>query len=475
MKKPVHQLILAISLFLVPVAINAQFIIIEKPDTSDYISGDPDFNLLVAADKGRLDDVKSFIRKGADINTTTFDGVTPLMYAAQKGHHEVAEYLIEQGAKLEMEPQDGLTALLGATVFNQIEIAELLIRKGADINKGDASGVTPLMYAAGYGYFVMADMLLYYDAALETEDKNGNTALMHAVYAGNSSIALLLLQNGAKPDHADHKGNTPLLIATQQNFDDIVSILLDFNADVNLSNNSGVNPLAQAVRNNNIIITKQLLRKGADVNTRITYAETPYTIAKSNHNDSIKELLLEHGAKKNMYPSINEWQLGAQTSFSADDFYLGLNLRFYERKYKFNLTADWLIRPFRTRVLVEEESALFYQFWELRNIFMAGLEKPFFLFSPEFDREIFLSVGASGAFAFVDYKGYIQDPDPRLSLVPSLGIISQRSRTSTKFNYAYMDLDLEGFSPHFFNLQFNIRFDLEQSKFKRKQVNWINQ
>ena len=97
-------------------------------DTTYYFT-DKDFELIIAASEGDTNKLFAFLEIGADVNTTTYEGVTPLMFAAQNGHLRSVEILIDSGAIVNKKPDNMIDALLGAffpSIDIEIEIAEKL-------------------------------------------------------------------------------------------------------------------------------------------------------------------------------------------------------------------------------------------------------------------------------------------------------------------------------------------------------------
>jgi ankyrin repeat protein len=93
-------------------------------DTSYYLLSDNDFNLILAAERGHYENVKSLLIRGQNVNTTTSEGVTPLMYAADRGDIEIVKLLLEYKADVDIQPYNGLTALMSAAINNHLKVAE---------------------------------------------------------------------------------------------------------------------------------------------------------------------------------------------------------------------------------------------------------------------------------------------------------------------------------------------------------------
>lgn len=66
--------------------------------------------LQVAAD-GDIDQVKSLLSQGADVNTEDEKGQTALHLAVREGHLALAELLLSKGAEVDVKDKFGWTAL----------------------------------------------------------------------------------------------------------------------------------------------------------------------------------------------------------------------------------------------------------------------------------------------------------------------------------------------------------------------------
>jgi Ankyrin repeats (3 copies)/Ankyrin repeat len=92
--------------------------------------------------------VKLLVEKGAELETESKSGRTPLSWAAEKGHEAVVKLLVEKGAELEAKDgNSGRTPLLWAAVRGHDAVVKLLLDRGADIESKDNDGWTPLSLA----------------------------------------------------------------------------------------------------------------------------------------------------------------------------------------------------------------------------------------------------------------------------------------------------------------------------------------
>jgi len=112
--------------------------------------------LRAAVWASKIDEVRSLISKGADVNAGP---ATALHYAAEQGHGDVAELLLGKGADVNAENNGGATPLHIAVYNAHKDVAELLIAKGADINAAAKDGTTPLQIAKDEGNKEIVELL----------------------------------------------------------------------------------------------------------------------------------------------------------------------------------------------------------------------------------------------------------------------------------------------------------------------------
>ncbi|XP_026344650.1 protein phosphatase 1 regulatory subunit 16A isoform X1 [Ursus arctos] len=91
-----------------------------------------------------LDDIRSRLQAGADIDAPQDHGATLLHIAAANGFGEAATLLLEHRASLSARDQDGWEPLHAAAYWGQVHLVELLVAHGADLNGKSLMDETPL-------------------------------------------------------------------------------------------------------------------------------------------------------------------------------------------------------------------------------------------------------------------------------------------------------------------------------------------
>ncbi len=121
--------------------------------TVDIVSAKEDLNekLFKSIEKGMIDEVKSLIKAGADINTINSDDLTTLMIASGYGRSEIVRFLVKSGMDVNGKNSAGVTALIIASSLGKYQVVKDLIDLGADVNAKDNSGFAPLVTATFNG------------------------------------------------------------------------------------------------------------------------------------------------------------------------------------------------------------------------------------------------------------------------------------------------------------------------------------
>ncbi|GKZ83595.1 hypothetical protein AnigIFM56816_008690 [Aspergillus niger] len=255
-------------------------------------TGDTALHLAVQWRRPRI--ILFLLDKGASIDMTNEDGLTPLQLAAKIDNCEAISLLLQRCAQVEARSLSGFTALQLAAHAKHWVAFDLLVIGGADVNAWNKEGESLLHeQARKSSNTAIASKLLDMGANIEARTSQGFTALQCAAKAGNKSMLYFLLDRGAKMDVETPKGETILHITPPVNDDclDILKLALEFGQDVNAISSQGYMPLHQAIFvgtgvpdlafDKTAEYIQLLLRHGADVNARAVTpsAETPLHLA----------------------------------------------------------------------------------------------------------------------------------------------------------------------------------------------------
>ena len=108
--------------------------------------------LCLAAKAGNIEQIRTQLSLGADINSYDPSGKTALMLAASAGKTSVVELLVANRANLDLaDRKEGQTALMMATIAGNVEVVQALLKGGANPNLKDQAGHTCLQYAQQSG------------------------------------------------------------------------------------------------------------------------------------------------------------------------------------------------------------------------------------------------------------------------------------------------------------------------------------
>lgn len=235
--------------------------------------------LIKASERGELANVKTFVTRGANLNTEKNDG-TPLSHAIESGHLTVVDYLVSCGATMSIrDVKRHETPLHRSTTHGHYEIVKFLVAHGADINARIEDG---------------------YD-----EFNHGATPLHMAVMARHHIVSEAIpsdLWNTTR--HAEFaRLATPQHISREANILEVVESLVRQGADINASwgySSSTTTPLMYAIKDRDLSFVQYLVNLGANVNARVNAdGETPLIRAVWEGSLPIVEFLVEHGADVN--------------------------------------------------------------------------------------------------------------------------------------------------------------------------------
>jgi hypothetical protein len=146
---------------------------------------------MIGAWEGKIELMRLFISRGADINKLNANGESAMALAAWRGHLEAVKWLLERGARINAAPRQW-SALHYAVFAGHPEVANYLIEQGADINAQSTNGSSVLMMAVYEGHQDLARKLIEKGADRTPKNDWGDGALEWAMRQNRLEIAKMV-------------------------------------------------------------------------------------------------------------------------------------------------------------------------------------------------------------------------------------------------------------------------------------------
>jgi ankyrin repeat protein len=281
-------------------------------DAADEKAGTP---LHVALSNGLWESVELLLRLGADVNSISSSGQSPLQYAV-RFCPEAVNPLLSAGANYDHVSINGRNTLHWACVGGDVDSISSIILKAseADIQAQDSNGSTPLHLVAAAEKELLPSVLalLCHGSQVNIKDSRGETPLHLALRRKHLAICKALVKNGAEVDIASEYGSTPwILAASIQDFPDELWTLFMNSAPAS-TDEQGNSMLHQAVQRRKATAVLFLISRRFEVDILNKARETPLHLAcklfvRKNRYSSLKttrsniiSVLLNHNAHVNM-------------------------------------------------------------------------------------------------------------------------------------------------------------------------------
>lgn len=250
-----------------------------------------------AAITGDVDMIQALLDSGADVNAADAKlGLTALNWAASKGRTEAVRVLLERGADVDHAAVKGFTPLVSAAVHNHKEVVARLLAAGASVG---------VVEAALLGNEEQLVHWLDEGTDIESENAARMTPLMAAAACGQTGCIRLLLDRGADL-HKVNAGNLSALTwAISQDRREAVLLLMSAGMDVNAPNQReseyfrGSTPIRYAIMHRLSEMTRLLVAHGARVDVRDVRGQTPLHWATRHSSPDVMRVLLDAGADVN--------------------------------------------------------------------------------------------------------------------------------------------------------------------------------
>lgn len=142
--------------------------------------------LWCASVAGKYQVVEVLIRFGADVNSMSDTGSTPVRSACFMTHLDIVKLLVNNNADIQRPNYNGGTCLINSV--QSVELCEFLLRHGANVNAQDIQCKTALHYAIQEHRFETTKLLLSYGANPLLESRYKDDALQTACLKGAAEI-----------------------------------------------------------------------------------------------------------------------------------------------------------------------------------------------------------------------------------------------------------------------------------------------
>ena len=442
-------------------------------DTSEYISGDNNFNLLIAAQNGYDQEILRLLDSGARINYYSYDGITPIMYASSNGHLSAVKILLLNGANPNFNPFDNEPVIVSSTRNGFLNITEELILADAIITGKDQYGATALHYASAYNYFNLCDMLLYYGVEPDIGDLEKTTPLMASTYSGNIGLATLLLNEGADINKKDYAGVTSLMIAAQANDTAFVRFLIGKGAKIGAKSLKGNSAVNSALYNGFPQVLDLLWEMDQQSLKGELKSGNPYLLARKSHHKEMRQWLKDHQIQSDFKPTFSSAHIGANMYTSPDDFMMGISAAVEELTTGIETGLEYRSRLGLKRILYEVDENTNYQFWEKRRILALSLNKRIYFPLTSQSSETGISPGIKGVYSFGPvYSGSEKRPDKLWKISPAIAWFYSSKNYLFEVYYNYLSLETPKASPHWIGLGIFYKFQFSKLNLSNKEIIW---
>lgn len=250
--------------------------------------------LLAAAKSGPAAEVERLLAAGAEVDSRSAQGGTPLMFAAAKMASDKVRLFLEAGADPNAVNNEGFCALYQAA-GGSAEVVEILLEAGADPDRMHHKGGTPVMAAADKGPVAALRLLVDAGADLELGGDQGYPTLCWAVYRKHAEKTRILVAAGANLE-VGPSGWTPLMLAAKNDDVECARALVEGGAKVEAVNGLNETALFLACEDGHVAAADYLIKAGTPLETVGPHQWTALLVAATHGHTEIVLALMKAGA-----------------------------------------------------------------------------------------------------------------------------------------------------------------------------------
>ena len=299
---------------------------VARPSPAPKAQNNMTSSLLLAVENGNLDDVKTLIHRGAQVNPHNVRDEPPLHLAVRRGHVSMTELLLQEGANCAQE-WHGMPPIHIACKDGNFKIMKLLLDAGASTDSLDDRQEQPLhtvvsVDSSRFGGSDPIGLLVSRGADINARTSADKTPLHLSCERTDADHVRSLLVHGANPNSICEGGSTALHVLAEtvvppgyiyDAFPAIVQLLHDHDADFNAKDKLGDTPLHVFAKRSfsgtffqgaaHVTFFKLLIFYGANMNAQDSVGSTPFHLlatgwAQSSNWEGFEAILLhsiQHG------------------------------------------------------------------------------------------------------------------------------------------------------------------------------------
>ncbi|XP_029429430.1 ankyrin repeat and protein kinase domain-containing protein 1 isoform X2 [Rhinatrema bivittatum] len=249
--------------------------------------------------QGNVEKVNLVLKQGANVDSQTVSGHSPLILAVQNKFPDICSILIEHGATVNLPDEDKWSPLHFAAQIGDDRLVRLLLDHQANVDSREQDGWTPLHLASQNGFENVVRVLLTRHSDPNSQENDGKTPLHVASYFNHYNLIKLLISQGANLDSKQKNGRTPLHIASNRGYFRVVHQLVKMGASITCGDQNNYSPLHMAALKGNSLICKHLIKHQANVNMKTSQGWTPLHLAVYKGHKEIIKLLKDSYANLN--------------------------------------------------------------------------------------------------------------------------------------------------------------------------------
>ncbi|TRM67256.1 ankyrin repeat-containing domain protein, partial [Schizophyllum amplum] len=151
------------------------------------------------------------VEAGADVNSRSANGTTPLHAAVESGHLELVSFLIDQHVDIRARNDHDYEPLHLAAGHGHVGVVRLLLEHNAVVDARTKHASTPLILAAeSTDKPDLLSLLIAQGADIHARDNDDDDALQCAVLGGHENNVRFLLSAGSPPRTRNAQGLAPI-------------------------------------------------------------------------------------------------------------------------------------------------------------------------------------------------------------------------------------------------------------------------